>query len=263
MTEPEAGGAPSGALEPSAGVSCGREGGRARFGCCFSCVLVLAALLALSAALSYLFFKGSGVPRIEFKNVNVHLTSSSISSASPEDRWVVATIRGELSDTYVLERPYMTDLVFRLNPLPAYYNYFVPLNDPRWSVRYSSYASDSGGRVEIAEVSLPDVEFDDSAAVVDISRLDIVSENSAFVRFESTAEDLRRRLVARISDRYREEGAGGARKVLARRLAEESVKGFVARRLAENGVDAGAGCVFKFNWIPDSGSAGEAARDGR
>lgn len=108
----------------------------------------------------------------------------------------------------------MPDLVFYLEPLPAFYNYYVPVNDARWKIVYSDEKSD-GGSFEYVDISLPEILFDDTATIVDISKLGFSSKNSKFTRLESTAEMLRYRLVMNVVDNYRKRG--GRLKILRSR----------------------------------------------
>ena len=180
----------------------------------------------------------------------VSLSSSSIRNAMPADKWVVAVIEGDIEDRIVLKREIMPDLVFYLDPLPAFYNYYVPVNDARWNITYSADRTEKG-LVEYVEVSLPEIKFDDTATVVDISKLSFSSKNSKLTRLESTAEMLRSRLVSNVVESYNARGSSAESYIIARSMAEKTLADFAKARLSEHGVKVSDGARFIFNWIKD------------
>ena len=194
------------------------------------------------------FFKGGRV---------VLLSSSSIRSSMPADKWVIATIEGDIEDRIVLKRDLMPDLVFYLDPLPAFYNYYVPVNDSRWSIAYSAEKTEKGV-VEYVEISIPEIKFDGAATIVDISRLSFSSKNSRLTRLESTAEMLRSRLVLNIVESYNARGMSAENFIIARSMAEKTLAQFAKNRLLEHGVKVSENARFVFNWI-EGGASPEAA----
>ena len=103
----------------------------AKLGC-----FLLALLFFLSGALFFLVGSGAADEALSFLSGGrvVMLSSSGIRNAMPADKWVIAAIEGDIEDRIVLKRDLMPDLVFYLDPLPVYYNYYVPVNDERWSI---------------------------------------------------------------------------------------------------------------------------------
>ena len=127
-----------------------------------SFVFVLS-LLMFAASLIVLFFStGTAdefLSRISGARKIVYLSNSNIKDSMPADKWVLARIDGNISDSAILERKYLPDLKFGFENLPAFYNYFVPVNDERWSISYTGEYID-GKLVETVDVALPDIEFD-------------------------------------------------------------------------------------------------------
>ena len=219
-----------------------------------SFVFVLS-LLMFAASLIVLFFSTGAadefLSRISGARKIVYLSNSNIKDSMPADKWVLARIDGNISDSAILERKYLPDLKFGFENLPAFYNYFVPVNDERWSISYTGEYID-GKLVETVDVALPDIEFDATAALIDISKLRIVSDNSSMSRLESTAQEMREGLIKNIVNRYNWQGFSPENFAIAKEQAKKTLKIYVKNRLLEQGVRLGDGAVFNFNWIPES-----------
>lgn len=224
--------------------------------------LALAFLFLLSGAAFYFIASGLADEVLACARGGriITLSTAAIKSSMPADKWVIAAIQGDIEDKIVLRRELMPDLVFYLEPLPAFYNYYVPVNDARWSIVYSLEKGE-GGSFEHVDISLPEILFDDTAAVVDISKLEFSSKNSKFTRLESTAEMLRSRLVMNIVNNYRKRGSSFENFALARSAAEKTLAEFAKNRLLEHGVKVSDGAVFRFNWIKDSSGDFEKKSD--
>lgn len=226
--------------------------------------LALAFLFLLSGAIFYFIASGLADEVLACARGGriITLSSATIKNSMPADKWVIATIHGEIEDKIVLKRELMPDLVFYLEPLPAFYNYYVPVNDARWKIVYSDEKSD-GGSFEYVDISLPEILFDDTATIVDISKLGFSSKNSKFTRLESTAEMLRSRLVMNVVDNYRKRGGAFENFALARSAAEKTLAQFAKNRLLEHGVKVSDGAVFRFNWIKNPSGNFEENADTR
>lgn len=226
--------------------------------------LALAFLFLLSGAIFYFIASGLADEVLACARGGriITLSSAAIKNSMPADKWVIATIHGEIEDKIVLKREFMPDLVFYLEPLPAFYNYYVPVNDARWKIVYSDEKS-VGGSFEYVDISLPEILFDDTATIVDISKLGFSSKNSKFTRLESTAEMLRSRLVMNVVDNYRKRGGSFENFALARSAAEKTLAQFAKNRLLEHGVKVSDGAVFRFNWIKNTGGNFEEKADTR
>lgn len=210
-------------------------------------VLFLASLLTLffsTGAADELFSKLTGTRRV------VYLTTSNIRDSLPTDKWVVARIDGDISDSVILERNYLPDLKFKFERLPAYYNYFLPLNDDRWHIRYSSEYVD-GKLVESVKIDLPELEFDATATLIDISKLKIISDNSSMSRLESTAQQLRDGLIKNIVNRYNWQGFSPENFAIAKAQAIKTIKIYVKNRLLEQDIKIGDNVEFNFTWIEE------------
>lgn len=224
----------------------------------------LAFLFLLSGAIFYFIASGLADEVLAYARGGriITLSSATIKNSMPADKWVIATIHGEIEDKIVLKRELMPDLVFYLEPLPAFYNYYVPVNDARWKIVYSDEKSDCGS-FEYVDISLPEILFDDTATIVDISKLGFSSKNSKFTRLESTAEMLRSRLVMNVVDNYRKRGGAFENFALARSAAEKTLAQFAKNRLLEHGVKVSDGAVFRFNWIKNPSGNFEENADTR
>ncbi len=224
--------------------------------------LALAFLFLLSGAVFYFIASGLADEVLAFARGGriITLSSATIKNSMPADKWVIATIQGEIEDKIVLKRELMPDLVFYLEPLPAFYNYYVPVNDARWKIVYSDEKSD-GGSFEYVDIWLPEILFDDTATIVDISKLGFSSKNSKFTRLESTAEMLRSRLVMNVVDNYRKRGSSFENFAIARSMAEKTLVQFAKNRLLEHGIKVSDGAVFGFNWIKNSNREFEEKSD--
>ena len=221
----------------------------------FGGIIFALSLLLFAASLIVLFFATGAADefflRISGARKIVYLSNSNIKDSMPADKWILARIDGNISDSAILERKYLPDLKFKFENLPAFYNYFVPVNDERWSISYSGEYAE-GGYLERVDVNLPDLEFDATAALIDISKLRIVSDNSTMSRLESTAQEMREGLIKNIVNRYNWQGFSPENFAIAKEQAKKTLKIYVKNRLLEQGVRLGDGAVFNFNWIPES-----------
>ncbi len=214
-------------------------------------VFALSILCFVASLLTLFFATGAAdefFSRISGTRKIVYLSNSNIKDSMPADKWVVARIDGNISDSVILERKYLPDLKFKFENLPAFYNYFLPVNDPRWGISYSAEYVD-GELVETVVVNLPELEFDATATLIDISKLKIVSDNSSMSRLESTAQELREGLIKNIVNRYNWQGFSPENFAIAKQQALKTLKIYVKNRLLEQGVKLGDKAVFRFNWI--------------
>lgn len=236
---------------------------RPRLSCCFFATLLLIIITVIIGAFVFTVYYNGGFaslftgPRQE--NKTIFLSSSNIRGALAQDKWIVAQVRGEISDKIELERDYLPKLIFYLRPLPVFFNYTIPVNDSRWRVEYRQH-NQNGKKNEYVILELPELEFDNTATLIDISKLEIGSDNYSFMRFESTAEQLRNRLVGNIVEKYAQTGVSPASMVLAKVAAEKTLRDFVEIRLLENGVKLGEDATLFVKWLPKKSKNAEESK---
>lgn len=218
--------------------------------------LALVLSLILFAASFFVAFFATGAADEFFAKITgnrkvVYLSFSNIRDSFATDKWVVARIDGDLSDSVVLEREFLPDLKFKFERLPAFYNYFVPLNDQRWAI---SCFSEGEGKSEhrVVKIDLPEIEFDATATLIDISKLKIKSENMPISRLESTAQELREGLIKNIVNRYNWQGFSPENFAVAKNRAILTIKQYAKNRLLEQGIKLDDTTEFRFNWIEEN-----------
>lgn len=224
--------------------------------------IALAFLFCVSGAMFYFIASGLADECLAYLRGGrvITLSSANIKKSMPADKWVVASIQGNIEDRIVLMREFMPDLVFYLEPLPVYYNYYVPVNDARWTITYSEEKTENGTS-EYVDISLPELVFDDTATIVDISKLKFSSKNSKFTRLESTAEMLRSHLILNIVKTYIKDGSSLLNIEIARSQAEKTLMPFAKNRLLEHDIKVSESAIFRFNWIKKSAQDFEKKAD--
>ena len=131
----------------------------------------------------------------------------------------------------------------------GFYDGLVVHDYQNYTMKAGGYRLVDGELVETVVVNLPELEFDATATLIDISKLKIVSDNSSMSRLESTAQELREGLIKNIVNRYNWQGFSPENFAIAKQQALKTLKIYVKNRLLEQGVKLGDKAVFRFNWI--------------
>ena len=180
---------------------------------------------------------------------SVSLSFSEIKESLPEDKWIVATVKGALSASVCEKRRgiasrLLGDIEYKLRrPINVLYNYYVELSDPRFSAVFDR----RDGKLQI---SVPALKFDDEGIrLKDLTEFDITTDNSEFFIPASLKRDMPARLKAVLQENYKFSGRSSVNLRLAMLDAQKSIRNHVENLLWQKGGYLREDSLVDFKWL--------------